>query len=81
MRRTQHSTGLLSDEDVTRAREMAEGERPFVVSGLLEKLSRLDGRTRSMLPPRARLCLGLYEGARRRVEALRDSSQPETREV
>jgi hypothetical protein len=63
---------MIDAAEVERVRRMAEGETPFKSSGLLERLRQLDTATKLRLPPAAREAVALYEGARRRVESLKE---------
>ncbi|HYY93845.1 MAG TPA: hypothetical protein VE713_04960 [Pyrinomonadaceae bacterium] len=63
---------LVEDEELRRLRAMADGSRPFVESGLWERLSALDLEEIKRLPARERLGVGYYEAARRRREQLKE---------
>jgi hypothetical protein len=51
---------------------MAEGETPFEIIGLWEKMSDLSLKEIKALPPRERLGLGYYVCAKRRAEQLKE---------
>ena len=63
---------LVEDAELQRLRAMAEGAKPFEPSGLWDKLSALDWSEIKKLPARARLGIGYYTAAQRRVEALKE---------
>lgn len=61
---------LIEDAELKALRAMAEGSKPFTVSGLWERLAALDLKDFYKLPARERLAVGYYLAARRRAEAL-----------
>lgn len=65
---------LVEDEELLRLRAMAEGSKPFEVSGLWERLAAKDWGEFKKLPARERLAVGYYQAAKRRMEALKERS-------
>jgi hypothetical protein len=63
---------LVEDAELKTLRAMAEGSKPFNVSGLWERLAALDMKEFWKLPPRERLAVGYYQTAKRRVESLKE---------
>lgn len=63
---------LVEDEELKRLRAMAEGSKPFMSSGLWERLAALDLRDLMKLPARERLAVGYYTAAKRRAESLKE---------
>jgi hypothetical protein len=63
---------LVEDEELRRLRAMADGSKPFTVSGLWERLAALDLKELMKLPPRERLGVGYYTSAKRRVAQLKE---------
>jgi hypothetical protein len=62
---------LVEDEELRHLRAMAEGAKPFEPSGLWERLAALPWDEIKKLPARARLGVGYFEAARRRMESLK----------
>lgn len=63
---------LVEDAELLRLRAMAEGTKPFEVSGLWERLAALEPKEVLRLPPRERLGVGYYLAAKRRSESLKN---------
>jgi hypothetical protein len=62
---------LVEDAELQRLRAMAEGSKPFVRSGLWDRLSAMEWAEIKKLPARERLGVGYYTAAQRRVESLK----------
>jgi hypothetical protein len=65
---------LVEDAELQHLRAMAEGSKPFVRSGLWDKLSALGWEEIKKLPARERLGVGYYTAAQRRMGSLKESS-------
>lgn len=63
---------IVEDEELKALRAMADGSKPFKVSGLYERLAALDLKEFYKLPARERLAVGYYQSGKRRAEALQE---------
>ena len=61
---------IVEDEELRRLRAVALGEKPFLASGLWERLAALDLKEFKAMPARERLGVGYYTAAKRRAEQL-----------
>lgn len=66
---------LVEDAELRHLRAMAEGVKPFVRSGLWDKLSALGWEEIKKLPPRERLGVGYYTVAQRFVESMKEDAR------
>ncbi|HEX8353672.1 MAG TPA: hypothetical protein VF611_12275 [Pyrinomonadaceae bacterium] len=64
---------LVEDAELQRLRAMADGSKPFITSGLWERLSALELKEFMKLPAHERLAVGYYQTARRRAESLQEA--------
>jgi hypothetical protein len=65
---------LVEDDELKNLRAQAEGSKPFQRSGLWERLAALDLKAFYRLPARERLAVGYYTTARRKAEALAETT-------